>query len=189
MPADTSRMLHLRRYWPTVVMVGLMLLTGYDIYDRHESGTPTLAEFDVPHDPGLVTAFGQISNTCYMDVNGVALLSRRSGYKLAIGCFVYDGREDILDSPYLQVSNLYDIKEGKERVLATYPKYFEEYRTNVGAVGIDVALLNVPKGVERTQFQTLRQARALGVLIPQVSVAKSPPTIQQPQPQSQMQVQ
>jgi hypothetical protein len=35
MPDKTSRLLQLKQYWPTVVMVVLMMLTGYDIYDRH----------------------------------------------------------------------------------------------------------------------------------------------------------
>jgi hypothetical protein len=35
MPDKTSRLLQLKLYWPTMVMVALMLFTGYDIYDRH----------------------------------------------------------------------------------------------------------------------------------------------------------
>jgi hypothetical protein len=35
MPSDTSRMARFKRYWPTMVMAALMLLIGYDIYDRH----------------------------------------------------------------------------------------------------------------------------------------------------------
>lgn len=37
MPDATSRLLQLKRYWPTMVMVALMLSTGYDIYDRHHA--------------------------------------------------------------------------------------------------------------------------------------------------------
>jgi len=35
MSDKTSRLLQFKRYWPTLVMVLLMVLTGYDIYDRH----------------------------------------------------------------------------------------------------------------------------------------------------------
>src|SRR5579863_3373714 len=37
-PGKTSRWLQFKRYWPTMAMVALMLLTGYDIYDRHANG-------------------------------------------------------------------------------------------------------------------------------------------------------
>jgi hypothetical protein len=35
----SSRTLQFKRYWPTIVMVAVMLVTGYDIYDRH-AGAP-----------------------------------------------------------------------------------------------------------------------------------------------------
>jgi hypothetical protein len=39
MQSNTSQLFKvLERYWPTVVMVGLMVLTGYDIYYRHANG-------------------------------------------------------------------------------------------------------------------------------------------------------
>lgn len=35
MRTETSQMPWIGRYWPTMIMVGLMALTAYDIYDRH----------------------------------------------------------------------------------------------------------------------------------------------------------
>lgn len=37
MPSETSQMHWVVRYWPTMIMVALMALTGYDIYARHGS--------------------------------------------------------------------------------------------------------------------------------------------------------
>jgi hypothetical protein len=38
MPSKTSLDTQLIRYWPTITMVALILVTGYDIYDRHANG-------------------------------------------------------------------------------------------------------------------------------------------------------
>ncbi len=38
MQPEPSRLAWLKRYWPTMVTVFLMLLVGYDIYDRHHPG-------------------------------------------------------------------------------------------------------------------------------------------------------
>jgi hypothetical protein len=40
MQSDSSWVVFIKRYWPTLVLVGLIGLTIYDIYDRH-SNTPT----------------------------------------------------------------------------------------------------------------------------------------------------
>jgi hypothetical protein len=40
-PSKTSLDTRLKRYWPTVIMVVLILMTGYDIYDRHADGAAT----------------------------------------------------------------------------------------------------------------------------------------------------
>jgi hypothetical protein len=165
-----------------VLMIALSLIPlGVLIYARgttspvESNSTPRgeIPEFDTPNST-IVTAWAQDSpNSCSMDVNGNALLSRQLGYRLAIACFIYDGRTDILDAPYLQVSNLYDIKMGTVSIHAGYQPYFMEYRNQMHAIGIDIALLNVPNGVQTGQFTTLHQARALGVKIPALTIAKS----------------
>jgi hypothetical protein len=66
----------------------------------------------------------------------------------------------------------YDIKVGSIGIRAAYQPYFNDYRNQIHAVGIDVALLNVPVGVQPAQFTTLRQARAMGVKIPSLVIAK-----------------
>jgi hypothetical protein len=140
--------------------------------DEHREEIP---EYDEPN-AGLIIGWGQDSPlSCYMNVNGKPLLVRQSGYKLAIGCFAYDGKEDVLDATYVQVSNLYDIKDGVIGIRGSYQQYFIEYSKQLRSVGIMVALLNVPNGVQPNQFTTLRQARALGVKILQISLAKGAP--------------
>jgi len=37
-PSKTSQAHWIERYWPTMIMVVLMALTAYDIYDRHANG-------------------------------------------------------------------------------------------------------------------------------------------------------
>jgi len=149
---------------------------GYDIYSQQHSkdDNPALLEFDAQHNQSLVLSYGGSSpSSCAMTINGSALESRMLGYKLALGCFVSDGSTDILDVPYLQIGNLYDIKMGPETIQANYAPYFLDYMTKSHAIGISVALLIVPNGVQPSQFSSLRQARALGVLIPEIATARS----------------
>ena len=92
---------------------------------------------------------------------------------MATACLLYDGKEDILDAPYLQVGGLYDIDKygGTKTLMAGWSPFFSNYFTEKGGTGVYVALLLVPNGAETYQFTTLRQARALGVRIPQLSAA------------------
>jgi hypothetical protein len=129
----------------------------------------------------MIIGWGQDTPTsCYEDVNGHAFLSRRAAYKLAIGCFVYDGKQDVLDAPYLQVSNLYDIRDATVTIRSIYQEYFRGYMEQMHAIGIEVALLNVPEGVTPNQFMTLRQARAVGVKIVHITLAKAIWSVTQP---------
>jgi hypothetical protein len=158
------------------VWLGLFLTWGflaYTIYFEPTQIKSEIPEFDNPNS-GILLGGGQDSaNSCYEQINGKALLVRQLGYKIAIGCFFYDGKEDILDAPYLQVGNLYDIKDGVIFVRATYQPYFIDYLKQMHSLGIMVALFNVPNGVQPNQFATLRQARSLGVKILQISQAAS----------------
>src|ERR1022692_1700055 len=176
MPPEKPRFIWWKRYWPTLITVLLFLLIGYDIYDRHQPNDLTLMEFDVPSDDRVSMGYGQDSGqSCFMDVNGSLLRSRRSGYKLAIACFVYTGQQDILDTPYVQIGNLFDIRDGPIHVTAGFADYFKTYLAQLSAQvnmhKIDIVLLNVPNGVQTSQFTTLRQARALGVLMPAMGTA------------------
>jgi hypothetical protein len=152
-----------------LIMIVLSLgPVGAVIYEKYiPKENHTLREFDTPDGEAVVMSYGLDGpSSCFMTVHGKALALRRSGYKLAIACFIYDGHQDILDVPYLQVSKLYDIKDVDTYIGATFAAYFNIYRSQMHANGINVALLNVPYGVQTSQFTTLRQARALGVLIP-----------------------
>jgi hypothetical protein len=39
MPASTSRRVRPSQYWPTMVMLAVILFTGYNVYDRHNPGS------------------------------------------------------------------------------------------------------------------------------------------------------
>jgi hypothetical protein len=174
MPSKTSRLPQLKRYWPTLIMLGLMLLIAYNIYDRHHQEVVAIPEFDDVQNAMMIEGYGaDIPRYCFFQTNGIAFASRRSGYKLAIACFIYGGGQDILDAPNLQVSNLYDIHDGSIGMRVDFTDGFNEYRTKMNATGINIAILNVPNGVQTSQFTTLRQARALGVLIPFIGTAQS----------------
>jgi hypothetical protein len=162
----------LKAYWPMLVMVFLFIGCWIPYLLSKEQAVPDIPEFDTPNS-AIVTGWAQDTpSSCLMQVNGGALLSRQSGYKLAIACLIYDGKTDILDAPYLQVSNLYDIKLGSITMRAGYQPYFLEYESRMHAVGINIALLNIPNGIQPTQFTTLRQARSMGVKILILSTAK-----------------
>src|SRR5205807_7570806 len=151
-----------------VLLIVALVLSGLSFYlSRDASAVPgggtqkEIPEFDAQY-TGIINGYGlDMASSCFMSVNGSALLSRQWGYKAAIACFVYDGREDILDAPYLQLSNLYDVRSGEVVMRATFQEYFNKYRSAMGAIGINIALLNVPTGIQTSQFTTLRQARAV----------------------------
>jgi hypothetical protein len=160
-----------RRYWPMLAMALLVLLNGavvaYRSYAEHH---PSIPEFETRQD--MVIGHGLTGRSCFMTVNGKTLVSRSVNYKLALGCFIYDGSQDMLDAPNMQISNLYDITEGTTNMIVNWGDAYDKYLSDHHAVGITTALLNVPNGVQITQFTTLRQARSLGVKIPVVAVAK-----------------
>ncbi len=155
--------------WVWLALFVTWIFLGYTI--RELPTTEGMAEFDAQND-ALVISYGEELGGGYtITVNSSLLLDRQTGYKLAVGCFIYDGKEDLIDAPYLQVSNLYDIANGRVTMRASYKQYFWDYAKQVNANGITIALLNVPNGVRTDQFSTLRQARALGVKIPAVQTA------------------
>jgi hypothetical protein len=172
--------------WVWMALFLTWTLLGYAVYlDKFNSvNAPASAEipdFDASN-AELVISYGQDSpNSCFMVANGIALLSRQSGYKAALACFVSDGTRPNLDVPYIQVSNTYDIAQGEILMRAIYKPYFDEYRKQLGSQGgIAVALLNIPNSVDPSQFTTLRQARALGVKILKIGVASGGVTVTQP---------
>jgi hypothetical protein len=160
--------------WLLMIVLSLLPIAAVIYHNYGGTNERTgLQEFDVPRNNAVMLSYGlEPQGGCFMNVNGGALASRRTGYKIAIGCFVYDGKTDILDAPYLQVSNLYDIRDEQVYVGAQFADYFKTYAANMHANGINIALLNIPNGVQTSQFTTLRQARALGVLIPDLGTAR-----------------
>jgi hypothetical protein len=148
-------------------------LIALDYYDRNRQGSFP-PEFDSPGNVGLIVGYGMDTpNSCYGSVQGAQLTKIRSEYKLAIGCFLWDGTMDRLDAPNVQVSNLYDITASLVTARVTFGPGFEKYREEQHAAGILVSVFLVPNGVSVSQFTTLRQARSLGVHILSMSLAKT----------------
>lgn len=167
-----------RRYWPMLVMGLLSAVTIAAValdyfYVRRPARAAAAAPADIPEfddaQNDLYVQYGETTDSCYMNVRGERYAARRSGYKLAVACFVWDGREDTLDAPYLQVSSLYDIRDGEEHLEAKYAQYFQPFRKGThNEFKINIALLNVPNDAQPSQFKTLREARAVGVRIPTI---------------------
>jgi hypothetical protein len=159
-----------KKKWAFMIVIGLLPIAAL-VYDR--AFPAEIPEFDAVQEQPTVTSYGADSpDSCFMTVYGDALRSRKDNYKLAVGCFVYDGQQDVLDSPYLQVSSLYDITPGELYLKASFSPEFAKYFKEKHAIGIDIVLLNVPNGIQTSQFTTLRQARALGVRLPAFTVYK-----------------
>jgi hypothetical protein len=174
MPAGRSGRARLGRYWPMLAMALLALLTwsavGLYYYTRNQSG---ILEFDdARRAADLSGGYGQIAgSSCFMTVNSSLLLAMQDKYKLAIGCFISDGTTDILDAPEVQVSALYDIKDGDVTCRTNYSEAFQKYYGLKHSNGIMIAIFAVPNGVQSSSFTTLRQARAFGVKILEIRVA------------------
>ena len=151
------------RIWVLLLAVTWCAI-GYDFYDRHH--TVPLPEFDSKRDARPVVSYAANQSSCYMTVDGASMLLNKSAYRLAIACFTFDGKEDILDAPNFQVSNLYDIKDGVINMQQDFSEAFKQQGIAKHANAIFIAVLLVPDGVERNQFSTLRQARKLNVRIP-----------------------
>jgi len=95
-----------------------------------------------------------------MVVDGTLLLSYRSKYKLVGACFHNIGTGDVLDRR-LSKSALYDIQDSPIRITIPWShQYAMEVSEGNNGTGYD--LLGVPLGVSPDQFETLRQALALG---------------------------
>ena len=86
---------------------------------------------------------------------------------------MWDASQDMLDAPYLQQSALFDIKKGSVLVTAKWGASFPKYMEQTHSVGLYCPLMLVPIGINPSQFNTLREARRLGVKIIFNAMAKS----------------
>lgn len=173
-----SRVRRFRHYWPLLAMAALTLLTWLAIVygpQYWHRGGQHIVEFDSPQAGPVIVEYGLDPISCFQEVRSTEYLSMEGKYKLATACFIYDGSVPILDAPSVQVSNLYDIINGNVTMRILFGDAFNRYRAEHHASGIDIALLLVPNGVSPSQFSTLRQARALGVLIPFLSIGSTRP--------------
>jgi len=155
-----------------LMLVLSLIPVGALIY--HEFRYEPPSEFDAPNN-ALVSAWSRQGTSCQIIVVEKSVVPLRADYKMATACLLYDGKQDILDAPYLQVGGLYDIDKygGTKTLIAGWSDFFTNYFVQKGGNGVYVALLLVPNGVEPYQFTTLRQARAIGVRIPQLDAATS----------------
>lgn len=177
MPDQAPRIVKVKRYWPMAAMALMTVATwcavGFAYYQHVYNPAPIL-DFDQPQAGPALSSYGMDSpDSCMGTANGnsLVLAAHQANYRVAIACFAYDGKEDILDAPKLQVSRLYDIKPGLVIMRASYSTDFLQYEAAMHSIGIEVALFLVPDGVDISQISTLREARNLKVHILNISVA------------------
>jgi hypothetical protein len=101
------------------------------------------------------------------ETKGELFRQYRNSYYLAAVAFHQFG-VDIPDVPHLQKSGSYDIKDGRISMAIQLDQQFLNAIAQ-GAVNTNYALLLVPEKVRMNQFDTLRQATALGVRVMQIS--------------------
>jgi hypothetical protein len=120
-----------------------------------------------PHSEGYIITYGENGDpgVCNMSVHSRLFMQYRNGYKLAVVCFFYDGIGDVLDAPQIQVSKLYDISGADLEMKALWSSSFKELLFKKHASGLENLVLLIPSGIDPGQFDTLRQAKGLGVKI------------------------
>lgn len=160
-----SRFASVRSYWPTLVMVVLIGLTAFDVYDRHHHSG--LLEFDDPRQQEALKGWKASADGCAGIVDGTnpAILSMAKEYKVAIACFAWDDTISPLDAPNLQISSPQDIEKRDLVFKCGFSPAFSQMIHTERPKWVEIVILFVPNEVQTTQFSTLRQARAMKVKI------------------------
>jgi|SRR5579885_3203719 len=102
---------------------------------------------------------------CKVTANGDRFWPWRDKYKFASGCLVYDGLGDPLDAHQLQVSQLHDIRKGREDLLVKWSPSFLEMIQTRKVTSLNYVLMLIPNQINPGSFDTLRQAKAMGVRV------------------------
>jgi hypothetical protein len=149
-------------FWGIAIVITWFAI-GYDYYDRHHAILP---EFDDGHEkPVLFDSGMKAPDFCQVAVNGNLLMPYKDKYNVAFACYLWDGTQDQLDLPNLLISEVHDIGTGDLPMRVEFTPQFD-WRFNHSEGMVNYMLMLVPKDLKVTQFQTLRQARALGVKLP-----------------------
>jgi hypothetical protein len=104
---------------------------------------------------------------CKVVANGPRFWTYRDRYKLAGGCYIWDGLGSWLDAPQLQLSKAYDIEKTEIPTLVKWSPSFKKelLAKSPASLMINYVLLMVPLGIDVGSFSTLRQAKGMGVRI------------------------
>jgi hypothetical protein len=145
------------KFWPIILMI-VLAASSWIPYIIHPDDLP---DFPDPHAP--VYDYGVTPSECYVSVNGQRFSRYAGHYKLASGCYLYDGNGDILDAPQLQVSRTYDINNSQFRMRIPWGPGFKQYVLTKLPSHLNLVVFLMPVGIDPGQFSTLRQAKALGV--------------------------
>ncbi len=162
------------RWWLVMVIACLSLLgTGFNLYKNFVGGAPIKSD---KLTQGAILGYGNYPNLgpgyVHIRADEDALSKYREQYKMVGVAFHYWGTGDLNDAPLQSKSEPYDIETGtKIIIIKGSPEYVEE--VNKGYARTNYVLLVVPKGVNVSQFSTLRQAYGLNVL--SVGGATGPP--------------
>lgn len=131
--------------------------------DRISSDLP-----EVHEDAEIVRSWGGASEGrqfCALVANGTRFLKYKDKYKLAGGCYAFDGLGNWMDAPQLQMSQAYDIEKGNVRTLLKWSPSFVQYRAENPRQYLYYVLLMLPDSLSPGAFNTVRQARAMGARV------------------------
>lgn len=145
------------KYWP----IGFVVLLAASSWIPYIMRPDDLPDFPDPHPP--IREYGVKVGECRVGVNGERFLKYAAHYKVACGCYFYDGSGDILDAPQLQTSAAYEINNSRITMRILWEPGFKQYVLAKLPGKLNLVVFLMPIGVEPDQFSTLRQAKALGV--------------------------
>jgi hypothetical protein len=163
--------------WPMLAMAALTLVTwsavGYDYYDRHKDldlvalSRPSVIKNWGPVPPPGTSQSGlfPMDQLAFVEVvaDGHALLSYADRFHVAAMAFHYDGTVDEDDVKPLK-SNTFDIRDADMEIRIPVGG---QYRNELlmGFKVTNYALMLLPKEVSVLEFDTIRQAKALGARV------------------------
>lgn len=138
-------------------VVGFVLL-GLSFYTQSQQPKPQFQQYMTNW--GIQADAHGVPLRATIVANGATLQDRASNYKVAAAVVRYDGTHDLLDTPNLRKSAVYDIPN---EPIGLYIPLPADFLKGPGAVAF--VLLAVPNGTSMDQFSTLREAKVHGVVI------------------------
>jgi len=148
-----------RLYWP----VAACLLLSVSVWIPYAVRPDDLPAW--PQPKSYIFGYATGPAGCEVTANGDEFFKYREKYRLAVGCYIWNGVGDVLDAPQLQVSPAHEITKGTMPLRLFWGASFPQYLFDQHANMLNEVILMLPAGVDPGQVTSFRQARSLGVRI------------------------